>query len=55
MPDGSARNVARFMLDQDTGGAIRTAGHVDFFLGAGKEAAEIAGRMKQGMIKRGGG
>ncbi len=47
-PDGSARPVARFMLDQDTGGAIRTAGHVDFFLGAGRESAEIAGRMKQG-------
>lgn len=45
--DGTATPVARFMLDQDTGGAIRTAGHVDFFLGAGAEAGEIAGRMQQ--------
>jgi membrane-bound lytic murein transglycosylase A len=44
---GAATTVTRFMLDQDTGGAIRTAGHVDFFWGAGDDAAETAGRMKQ--------
>ncbi len=44
---GGTRPVRRFMLDQDTGGAIRTAGHVDFFFGAGREAGETAGRMKQ--------
>ncbi len=48
-PDGAGRTtpLTRFMLDQDTGGAIRTAAHVDVFLGAGPEAAEVAGRMKQ--------
>jgi membrane-bound lytic murein transglycosylase A len=46
-PDGDRRSVRRFMLDQDTGGAIRTAGHVDFFFGAGREAEATAGRMKQ--------
>ena len=46
-PAGGTRPVRRFMLDQDTGGAIRTAGHVDFFFGAGTEAGETAGRMKQ--------
>jgi membrane-bound lytic murein transglycosylase A len=45
--EGGTRPVRRFMLDQDTGGAIRTAGHVDFFFGAGREAEETAGRMKQ--------
>jgi membrane-bound lytic murein transglycosylase A len=35
-----------FMLDQDTGGAIRTAARIDVFWGAGAEAAETAGRMK---------
>lgn len=46
-PDGRASPLVRFMLDQDTGGAIRTAGHVDFFFGAGDDAADAAGRMKQ--------
>jgi membrane-bound lytic murein transglycosylase A len=45
--DGSATPFTRFMLDQDTGGAIRTAAHVDVFLGAGNDAAETAGLMKQ--------
>jgi peptidoglycan lytic transglycosylase A len=32
-----------FMLDQDTGGAIRTAGRADVYLGIGPEAEELAG------------
>ena len=37
----------RFVLNQDTGGAIRGAGRVDLFWGGGKEAALAAGNMKQ--------
>jgi len=33
----------RFMLDQDTGGAIRTAGRADIYLGVGDEAEQLAG------------
>ena len=39
--DGSP--VSRFMLDQDTGGAIRTAGRADLYLGIGDRAEELAG------------
>ncbi|MHC4943815.1 MAG: murein transglycosylase A [Planctomycetota bacterium] len=35
-----------FALDQDTGGAIRSAGRVDVFMGTGKEAEFLAGRVK---------
>lgn len=35
--------VSRYVLDQDTGGAIRGAGRVDYFLGAGKVAGDRAG------------
>jgi membrane-bound lytic murein transglycosylase A len=35
--------VSRFMLDQDTGGAIRTAGRADLYLGVGDRAEELAG------------
>lgn len=38
--------VNRFLLDQDTGGAIRTAGRADLYLGIGAEAEEIAGQTK---------
>jgi membrane-bound lytic murein transglycosylase A len=41
------RKFSRFVLDQDTGGAIRTAAHVDVFWGSGDYAATAAGRMKQ--------
>jgi membrane-bound lytic murein transglycosylase A len=37
--------ASRFVLDQDTGGAIKGAGRVDFFVGTGTEAGEIAGLM----------
>lgn len=38
--------IRQFMLDQDTGGAIRTAGRADIYLGIGEEAEDAAGRMK---------
>lgn len=38
--------INRFMLDQDTGGAIRTAGRADIYLGVGEEAEAMSGRMK---------
>ena len=43
--DGTQRRFSRFALNQDTGGSIRGAGRVDLFIGAGDQAAEIAGRM----------
>ncbi len=47
--DGSVRwvRLARFVLNQDTGGAIRGAGRVDFFWGRGEAAAFAAGLMRQ--------
>jgi membrane-bound lytic murein transglycosylase A len=35
--------VSRYVLDQDTGGAIKGAGRVDYFLGTGKQAGDRAG------------
>jgi membrane-bound lytic murein transglycosylase A len=35
--------VSRFALDQDTGGAIRSAGRADYFIGTGPEAEALAG------------
>ncbi|HTL88451.1 MAG TPA: MltA domain-containing protein [Leptolyngbya sp.] len=37
------RSVSRYMLDQDTGGAIIGAGRVDIFTGTGTEAGNEAG------------
>jgi len=37
------RIVSRYVLDQDTGGAIKGAGRVDYFLGTGQEAGDRAG------------
>ncbi|MEA5528222.1 MltA domain-containing protein [Dolichospermum sp. UHCC 0684] len=37
------RLVSRYVLDQDTGGAIKGAGRVDYFLGTGESAGERAG------------
>ena len=34
---------SRFVLDQDTGGAIKGAGRVDLFVGTGTEAGKVAG------------
>ncbi|MBK7642746.1 MAG: MltA domain-containing protein [Planctomycetes bacterium] len=41
-PKGGA-DVHQFLFDQDTGGAIRTAGRADMYLGQGTEAERIAG------------
>lgn len=41
------RPLTRFVLNQDTGGAIKGAGRVDFFWGRGEDAAYRAGAMKQ--------
>ncbi|MBE9205949.1 murein transglycosylase A [Nostoc sp. LEGE 06077] len=35
--------VSRYVLDQDTGGAIKGTGRVDYFLGTGKVAGDRAG------------
>jgi membrane-bound lytic murein transglycosylase A len=37
------REVSRFVLDQDTGSAIKGAGRVDIFMGTGKIAGDRAG------------
>jgi membrane-bound lytic murein transglycosylase A len=37
--------VGRYVLDQDTGGAIRGAGRVDVFMGTGRTAGDRAGLM----------
>ena len=46
--DGGASFVpfSRFVLDQDTGGAIRTSARVDLFFGSGAYAEAAAGRMR---------
>ncbi|MDY6940696.1 MAG: MltA domain-containing protein [Cyanobacteriota bacterium] len=46
-PSGSLQNrrVSRFVLNQDTGGAIRGPGRVDYFLGLGPIAGDRAGVM----------
>ncbi len=41
------RQSARFIVNQDTGGAIRGPGRVDLFLGFGDAAEKSAGIMKQ--------
>jgi membrane-bound lytic murein transglycosylase A len=48
----------RWVLNQDTGGAIKGVGRVDLFCGTGEAAESIAGRLKQDgkiyfLIKRG--
>ena len=43
--DGT-RAYQRLMLDQDTGGAIRTAGRADIYLGIGPEVERLAGRTR---------
>jgi membrane-bound lytic murein transglycosylase A len=37
----------RLVFDQDTGGAIKGGGHIDLYFGAGEEAYQKAGIMKQ--------
>jgi membrane-bound lytic murein transglycosylase A len=44
-PDGNATVPYRgFLLDQDTGGAIRAAGRADIYMGIGAEAGKQAGQ-----------
>ncbi len=43
----STAPLARLMMAQDTGGAIRGAVRADFFWGFGAEAGNLAGRMRQ--------
>ncbi len=40
---GDDYDIRRFMLDQDTGGAIRAPGRVDIYMGEGEEAEILAG------------
>ena len=40
------RPFEQVFLDQDTGGAIRTAGRADLYLGVGDEAEERSGRVR---------
>lgn len=44
--DGDDEPVARFVLNQDTGGSITGPGRVDLFFGQGDEAGALAGRTK---------
>lgn len=41
IPEGAA--IDHFMFDQDTGGAIRTAGRADIYLGSGDQAEATSG------------
>lgn len=41
--DGMTAAFDQFVLDQDTGGAIQSAGRADLFVGTGPEAEEVAG------------
>ena len=45
-PSKPDRTLRRLMVSQDTGGAIRGPVRGDVFWGTGREAGEIAGRMK---------
>jgi membrane-bound lytic murein transglycosylase A len=49
LPDGRVgwSPVSRFVLNQDTGGAIRGPGRVDVFWGRGRDAELAASEMKQ--------
>ncbi|MDO8944613.1 MAG: 3D domain-containing protein, partial [Desulfobacterales bacterium] len=38
---------SRFVVSQDTGGAIKGAGRVDLFCGHGREAEMLAGSLKE--------
>ncbi len=45
--NGERRNFIQFMLDQDTGGAIRAAGRGDIYMGTGQKAELLAGRQAE--------
>lgn len=41
------KKISRFVVDQDTGGAIKGSGRIDIFFGTGDEAAGLAGNMNR--------
>ena len=47
IPDcrGQKANVSRFVVDQDTGSAIKGPGRVDIFMGTGQTPGDRAGLM----------
>jgi membrane-bound lytic murein transglycosylase A len=45
--DNQMRPFANFLLDQDTGGAIRASGRCDIYMGIGPEAQSMAGHELQ--------
>ncbi|MEM9799790.1 MAG: MltA domain-containing protein [Planctomycetota bacterium] len=45
-PSGPTRPFAQLMFDQDTGGAIRTAGRADIYVGVGPRAERLSGATK---------
>ena len=46
-----SRGWKQFMLDQDTGGAIRAAGRCDLYIGAGEQAEWVAGQqLSEGVL-----
>lgn len=46
MPDGTQKPYRRFVLNQDTGGAIVGPGRADIFFGQGELAEHVAGHLK---------
>lgn len=46
LSNGKHEQVVRFVLNQDSGGAIRGAGRVDYFTGRGAAAEEFAGNLR---------
>ena len=44
---GTTTDTARFMLDQDSGGAIKGPGRADLFMGVGERAGAVAGALKE--------
>ena len=44
---GDSLSVARLVMAQDTGAAIKGAVRADYFVGSGEAAGEVAGRLKQ--------
>lgn len=41
------KKISRFVVNQDTGGAIKGPGRIDIFFGTGKESAKLAGAMNR--------
>lgn len=50
-PEGGSQRFSGFLLDQDTGGAIRASGRCDIYMGIGPEAEAMAGHeLQQGEL-----